>query len=540
MRTAKQISVSEAAVVSAHPEASLIGADILRRGGNAIDAAIAVQFALAVCYPVAGNIGGGGFMVARMNDGDVFALDFRETAPAAAHRDMYLDSIGNPVRDLSLKGHLAVGVPGTVDGMIRSFEKLSKLKDWKLLVEPSVRLAKEGFQITDKQARRLNKYSKNIKELNNEVSAYTTDHTWKKGDLLIQEDLSRVLETIRDNKREGFYSSWVADSLVNEMKVNGGLISYEDLRDYKSVWREEIRCNYRGYEIISMSPPSSGGIILCQLLQMVEDFDLNKMGFHSPDHIHLFAECERRAYADRSKHLGDSDFYPVPQEQLLDSSYNRSRISNFDPEKTTPSNSVSWGGIKESEETTHFSIIDQEGNVVSLTTTLNTAYGSKVLVDGAGFFLNNEMDDFSVKPGTPNYFGMVGQEANKIEANKRMLSSMTPTIVLKDNLPVIVTGTPGGSTIITSVFQTITNIIDFEMDAATATNACRFHHQWLPDQIYLEEDCLDSITIHTLKDIGHQTKVRSPIGKVETIVINPGGKIEAAGDRRGDDAASGF
>lgn len=536
----KSILASNAAVVSAHPLASEVGIKILSEGGNAIDAAIAVQFALAVTYPVAGNIGGGGFMIVRMSDGELHALDFRETAPSNATRNMYLDEDGEVIKDASLQGHLAVGTPGTVDGMYKAFNKLSKLKDWKALVTPSVKLAQEGFEITAKQAKRLNKYKNKFDEVNSHRTPFSNSLDWNESDLLIQPDLAKVLMAIADNGRTGFYEGWVADTLVNEMVNNGGLINHEDLKNYESKWRSPILSNYRGHQIIGMPPASSGGIALTQLLGSVEPYNVGDMGFQSAEHMHLVVEAERRVYADRSKHLGDSDFYDVPIDVLKTDKYNSDRMLDFDPEKASLSSDISWGTIKESEQTTHFSIVDQFGNAVSLTTTINTAYGSKVVVKGGGYFLNNEMDDFSAKPGVPNYFELVGNDANAIEAGKRMLSSMTPTIVTKDGQLKIVVGTPGGSTIITSIFQVIMNIIDFGMDANEATQACRFHHQWLPDEIKIEKECFDQDLLNQLRAKGHKIKERGDIGKVETIRITEDGMLDAAGDRRGDDTAYGF
>jgi len=534
----KGVIADSGIVVSAHPIASKIGVDILRKGGNAVDASVAVSFALAVCYPSAGNIGGGGFAVVRMNTGETSTLDYREKAPSTGHRDMYLDKNGEVIKDLSLYSHLASGVPGAVDGIITLFEKYATLP-FADLIQPAIDLARNGFEITENQANNYNYLKIKFNEVNSEGCAFINENKWKKGDLLIQENLAKTLERIRDNGRDGFYTGETADLLVAEIKKTNGLISLADLKNYKSVWRDPIKGNYKEYEIISMPPPSSGGVALLQLLQSVENQEFGK--FHSPEHIHLFAEAERRVYADRAAYLGDSDFFPVPIKELISKKYNIERMKTFNPNKAIPSTEIKEGKfIKESEETTHFSVIDRWNNAVSTTTTLNRGYGSKIVVNGAGFLLNNEMDDFSIKPGHPNSYGLVGGEANAIEPNKRMLSSMTPTIVLKNDSLFLVVGSPGGSTIITSVFQTITNVIDFKMNALQAVSASRFHHQWLPDQIYFEENGLDSLLISNLEEKGHKMKSRSPIGRVEAILILPNGKLEGAADPRGDDKAIGY
>ncbi len=536
----KSIQVEKAAVVSGHPIASKIGIDILKQGGNAVDAAIAVQFALAVCYPVAGNIGGGGFMVFRNAQGEVNCLDFREMAPNKAHKDMYLDGLGNITANLSTRGHLAAGVPGTVDGMYEAYVQYSQLKNWKALLQPAIELADRGFKITKRQARMFNQEQEAFKQYNNHQPALVKNHPWSGGDLLMQKDLANTLSQIRDFGKEGFYSGAVADQIVISMKNNGGIIDHEDLKNYKSIWRKPIKCNYNGYEILSMPPPSSGGIALAQLFKMVEPYHLNDLGFHSAKAIHIMTEAERRVYADRSKHLGDPDFYDVPQQNLLDSIYLLNRMSTLDSTKASFSSDLDAGDFSESEQTTHFSIVDQYGNAVSLTTTINGGYGSKAFVEGAGFLLNNEMDDFSSKPGTPNLYGLIGAEANKIEPQKRMLSSMTPTIVVKDGKLKMIVGTPGGSTIITSVFQTIINKIDFNLSLKEAVHAPRFHHQWKPDELRIEAKNFDQQTKDELKTMGHQLILKGDIGKVEAIWINDDGSIDAVADWRADDHAEGY
>jgi len=534
----KQTYSDTAMVVSAHPLASQIGVDILKKGGNAVDAAIAVQFALAVTYPNAGNIGGGGFMVYREADGSKYTLDFREKAPINGFTDMYLDENGDPIDRLSKDGHLAAGVPGSVDGMWEAFHKFSKLKDWKALVMPSVKLAKDGFILTDRQQKGLEEVRGEIDSLSTKKVAlgeeYGTDG------LLVQTALGNTLQAIADKGRDGFYTGWVADSIVAEMKRSNGIISYEDLIQYKSQWRDPIVGEYSGYEVVSMPPPSSGGIALLQILEMLDPYHIEKMDHHSVEMIHHVVEAERRVYADRAEHLGDSDFYPVPISELLQPEYLRSRMSTFDPKKASVSDNVEAGNFKESEETTHFCVLDKDGNAVSLTTTINGAYGAKTVVAGAGFLLNNEMDDFSVKPGVPNMFGLIGNEANKIEPQKRMLSSMTPTIATKPDGTQIIVGTPGGSTIITSVVQTIINIVEYDMSGYDAVKSPRFHHQWLPDVILMEKDGFTSDTRSQLEAMGHSIKERGAIGRVEVIVVSPDGKIEGAADVRGDDSAIGY
>lgn len=529
-------------VVSAHPEASEVGIEILKKGGNAVDAAVAVQFALAVVYPNAGNIGGGGFMVYRSSKGEINALDFREKAAASASRDMYLDSIGNPIVNKSLYGHLAVGVPGSVDGMVEAHKKYGKLR-WADVVQPAVDLAKNGFKITKRQASELNGLHRDFMKFNPDGTAFINlESTWKENDLLIQNELANTLKLIQEKGRAGFYEGDIADSIVAEMQKGKGLITKADLQNYHSAWRKPITGDYRGYKIITMPPTSSGGIALIQLLQSVEPFPLKKWGHNADSTVQVIVEAERRVYADRATHLGDPDFYAVPKNELLDKNYNKNRMSNFNWNAATPSSSVLAGNVKgkEHEETTHFSIVDKEGNAVSITTTLNGSYGSLVVVKGGGFLLNNEMDDFSVKPGAPNMYGLVGGEANAIAPNKRMLSSMTPSIVEKNGKLFMIVGTPGGSTIITSVFQTIINVIDFEMPIQSAVAAKKFHHQWLPDEVYVEKDALDSLTSLKLRAKGYKIVSRGAIGRVDAILKTKWGAYQGGADPRGDDKAIGY
>ncbi len=534
----------KAMVVPAHPLASQVGKEIMEQGGNAVDAAIAVQFALAVVYPGAGNIGGGGFMVARMADGTTDALDYREKAPLAGSRDMYLDNEGNVIDGLSLRGHLAAGVPGTVAGLEEAHKKYGKL-DWAALVQPAINLAANGWPLTAREASGLNGNREAFMTYNTVMPDFflaMEGSQWKEGDTVRIADLAKTLERIRDNGRDGFYKGETARLIVEEMGRGKGIISEKDLENYNAVWRTPVEAKYREYEVISMPPPSSGGIALVQLLNMVETFDLNKMGFHSAAAMHLIIEAERRVYADRAAHLGDPDFFDVPSNGLLDKEYLSARMRNFDATKAILSSDINAGqpAPNESMETTHLSVIDEMGNAVSVTTTLNGGMGSKVFVGGAGFLLNNEMDDFSVKPGVPNMYGLVGGEANAIQPSKRMLSSMTPSIVTKNGKLFMVVGTPGGSTIITSVFQTIINVVDFGMGMQEAVEAPRFHHQWLPDMVMTENDGFESNLIKELEAMGHQFRPAGKMGRVDAILVLKDGSLESGADPRGDDAAAGY
>lgn len=528
-------------VVCASPDAASVGLTILKKGGNAVDAAVAVQFALAVTYPEAGNIGGGGFMVYRPAKGEANTLDFREKAPAGASVNMYLDSAGNVVPGMSLTTHQASGVPGSVDGMIEAHKKYGKLK-WADLVEPAIALARDGFHITKRLADALNHNAAGFKERNPGKTYFLKDTPWQEGDLLVQEDLAKTLEAIRDKGREGFYAGDVADKIVAEMQTGKGLITKADLKNYHSVWRKPVTGMYKGYKIITMPPPSSGGIALLQLLHSVERYPLDKMGFNKDSTVQLMVEAERRVYADRSKYLGDPDFYKVPVDSLLNPVYIDSRMKNFNWAAATPSSTIQPGSFVgyESDQTTHYSIVDREGNAVSITTTLNGGFGSKIVVNGAGFLLNNEMDDFSAKPGVPNMFGLIGGKANSIQAGKRMLSSMTPTIVEKNGKLFMVVGTPGGSTIITSVFQTIVDVIDFNKSMQSAVAAKRFHHQWLPDTISVEKDGLDSATVEQLTKKGYAIKRVGSIGRVDAILVTKWGYYQGGADPRGDDTKLGW
>ena len=536
-----QESYKNGVVVTAHPEASKVGVEILKKGGNAIDASVAVQFALAVVYPNAGNIGGGGFLVYRDAKGKTDALDYREKAPFKASEDMYWDKNGNAITDLSLYGQFAAGVPGTVDGMVKAHEKYGKL-NWKDLVQPAINLAQKGFKITKQQASELTNKHNDFVKYNPKTNALTSKSSWKEGDLLIQKDLANTLKLIQQKGRAGFYEGKTADLIVKEMKRGNGIISHEDLKQYQSVWRTPVSGNYKGLKVISMPPPSSGGIALVSLFQSIENYPINKWGFQADSTIQVMVEAERRVYADRAEHLGDPDFIKVPQKQLLDKSYNVNRMKDFSFDKATPSSAIKAGKIigKESMETTHYVIVDKDGNAASVTTTLNNSYGSLVVVEGAGFLLNDEMDDFSVKPGTPNLYGLVGGKANAIQPQKRMLSSMTPSILEKDGKLFMVVGTPGGSTIITSVFQAILNVVDFGMTIQEAVAVPRFHHQWLPDQIDYEPNAISENVRESLKQKGYTLKERKPYGRVEGILVNSDKTYQAGADPRGDDKAVGY
>ncbi len=528
-------------VVAPHPLASEVGVRILRRGGNAIDAAVAVQFAMAVVYPRAGNLGGGGFMVIRLKDGQTDALDYREKAPLAAHRDMYLDSLGNPIARLSQDGHLAAGVPGTVAGLLEAHHKYGHL-DIRTLIDPAIELASKGFSISEGEAARLNAFQDAFKKQNTAPNAFIKAK-WRAGDRLVQKDLAAVLLRIRNRGAAGFYEGKTAELIVQEMQRGKGLITLEDLKSYHVAWRKPLSGSYRDYRIISMPPSSSGGVALLQMLQMVEPYQLKRHGFQSTQAIHIMAEAERRAYADRAEYLGDSDYYRVPVDSLLDTAYLKQRMADFRMDQITPSTAVGAGKFyltKETFETEHTSVVDAEGNAVSVTTTLNSNYGCKVVVGGAGFFLNNEMDDFSIKPGVPNQFGLVGNEANAIQPGKRMLSSMTPTIVEKDGKLFMVLGAPGGSTIITAVFQVLLNVIEFDMDLESAVNAGRFHHQWLPDQILVEENALNPDVRRGLENLGHKLQQVKAMAVIKAIQRLPNGKLVGVADPRNpDDDAEG-
>ncbi|NNE26423.1 MAG: gamma-glutamyltransferase [Saprospiraceae bacterium] len=539
--TKRGLITDSAMVVSAREEASKIGTAILKKGGNAFDAMVGTELALAVAFPYAGNLGGGGFMVYRKADGEIGTLDFREKAPLAATRDMYLDEEGNVIPGLSWFGAMAVGVPGTVAGVFEVHERFGTLpiED---IIQPVIDLANKGVVVTKRQQERLMNYIPDFRKVNKDSIMFMAN--WKEGDTIKYPALAATLERIRDNGRDAFYKGEIAKKLVSFIQENGGIITEEDLEKYEPKWRDPITFEYDDLRVISMSPPSSGGICLAQIMKMIEPFDLHEYGHNSIKTIQVIAEAERRAYADRSYFLGDPDFVDIPLNALMDNEYLESRMKSFSFDKPTPSSEVSYGNVEviESNETTHYAIIDSNGNAVSVTTTINGAYGGKLFCDELGFFLNNEMDDLSAKPGEPNMFGLLGAEANSIAPEKRMLSSMTPTIVEKNGKLWMVLGTRGGSTIITSVLQAILNVHEFDMTMQQAVDAPRFHHQWLPDIVQLEENAFTKSFKRKIMALGYDVKdyTLPSMGNMAGILVLPDDTLEGGEDRRGDDTAVGF
>ena len=510
-----EVSYGDGGMVASRSRlASEVGADILKQGGNAVDAAVATGFALAVTYPSAGNLGGGGFMLIRLADGTVVANDHRERAPAAATRDMYLDEEGNPIPGQSTKTHLAVGVPGSVDGMLSALKRHGTM-DRRTVLAPAIKLARRGMLLDQDLASQFNRRQADFAPHPAAIKIFGHGKTpFVAGDRFVQLDLARTLDRVRRYGRAGFYEGVTAELIAQEMERGGGLITVKDLADYRSVWREPVTGTYRGVEIVSMPPPSSGGVLLLQMLNMLEPHDIGAMGYGSADAMHLMIEAERRAYADRAEYLGDPDFYPVPIAKLTSKAYAKERFADVDLTKASRSADVGPGSWpQESPDTTHLSVMDKAGNTVSYTTTLNLSYGSKIVAAGTGVLLNNEMDDFSAKANVPNFYGLLGRKANAIEPGKRMLSSMTPSIVVKDGTALLATGSPGGSTIITTTLQVIMNVVDHKMSLSDAVGKPRFHHQWQPDRIIVERFGFSPDTLDLLRKRGHQDFVVMPFGR---------------------------
>ena len=530
-------------VASVDAAATRVGVSVLKQGGNAVDAAVAVGYALAVTHPQAGNLGGGGFMMIRLKDGRTTAIDFREMAPAAASRDMFLDAQGNPDGKKSLTSHLASGTPGTVAGFSMALEKYGTLPLSKV-IQPAITLAKEGFIVNDALADDLKTYGSEVlpQHANSKAIFWKDGEPLKKGDRLVQANLAKSLTLIAKEGPDAFYKGAIADQIADEMKKNGGLISKADLAEYKAVERRPVSGDYRGYQVYSMPPPSSGGIHIIQILNILSQFDMHQYGFGSADAMQLMAEAEKRAYADRSEYLGDPDFVKVPWQALTSKEYAKSLAAEIDINKAKPSSEIRPGKLApyESNQTTHFSVVDKAGNAVAVTYTLNTTFGTGIVAGNTGIIMNNEMDDFSAKPGVPNVYGLVGGEANAVGPKKRPLSSMSPTIVVKNGQTWLVTGSPGGSRIITTVLQMVVNTVDFGMNVAEATNAPRFHHQWLPDELRVEKG-FSPDTLKLLAQKGQKVVVKPAMGSTQSIMIGPDGTLYGASDPRTvDDLTAGY
>ncbi len=527
-------------VVSAREEASMAGIEILKQGGNAFDAMIATDLALAVVYPSAGNLGGGGFLVYRLNNDSIGSLDYREKAPLKASKDMFLDTDGNEIKNLSRVGSLSIGVPGTVAGLFATYEKFGSVS-LESIFKPAIKLAEKGFRVTKKQAESLNRYRKQILSLNDQIKEFKNE--FKEGDLFINKPLAQTLKLLQKKGKDEFYKGSIGEQIVEYLKTKNGIIQKKDLEDYEPVWRDPVVFNYKDLEIISMGPPSSGGVVLGQIFKMLDNFDLSNIKHNDANYIKLLSEIEKRAFADRSKYLGDPDFNYIPVNELFDQSYLDSKISDFSFQKSKKSVDIFPGSIilNESNETTHYSIVDQFGNAVAVTTTLNGSYGSKLYPPNLGFFLNNEMDDFSIKPGVPNMYGLTGGEINSIQPQKRMLSSMTPTIVKKNGKLCLVLGSPGGPTIITSVLQTILNFELFGFKIQEAVDKPRFHHLWLPDKIYYEDGIINDKIREDLENSGFiLNNQNSTIGRVDAIHVDENDFLFGGADKRGDDKSVGY
>jgi len=540
--SAETLRGTQGMVASRSDIASEVGSQILAAGGNAIDAAVATAFALSVAYPSAGNVGGGGFMVIALASGEVLTQDHRETAPAAAHRDMFLDSAGNVDRNLAVNSLQASGVPGSVAGLLDALQRYGSMNRGQVLA-PAIKLAEEGFILNEDIVAQFTENLEAFRQYPASFQVFSKNgEAYKAGDLWQQPDLARTLRRIAENGRDGFYQGETADLIVAEMQRAGGLITHKDLVSYEPVWREPVHGTYEGYDIWSMPPPSSGGVLLMQMLNMLEPYDLKNLGWGSAESLHLLIEAQRRAYADRAEFLGDPDFVEIPMAMLTSKEYAKSRFADFDPAKASDSAAIGAGNWpRESTQTSHLSVVDSQGNAVALTTTLNRSYGNRIVVPGAGFLLNNEMDDFSSKPNTPNSYGLIGRDANDIQPGKRMLSSMTPTIVTHEGKVFLVTGSPGGAVIINTVLQVVLNVLDHEMTAEAAVSSPRIHHQWQPDIVRYETGAIDEIALEGLRRMGHKGLAGAGfgMGDANTILVKDGA-FEGVSDPRNVGGVAGF